>query len=670
MSIYKRLQVVFVVFWISLATVGWAEPINITDDVGNPIRLDEPPRQVVSLMPSATEIIFAVGAGDALAGITYHSTAIAGAADKTIVGGFFSPSADHVMSLKPDLIIVSSFHDKFVEQLPAGVPILVINTLKMNDAFHHIQLIGDLFHRELEASELMKKIQRQLDLIARKVAEIPEEKRKRVMRLMGREQIMTPGNDSFQNEIIRAAGGIAPDFGKSGSVVPVTREEFIRFNPQIIYGCGDDAKAADSFFSQEGWCSVAAVKNHRIHSFPCDLTCRAGIHLGDFVSWLSSMIYTDEFSDADHELLSRKVIHTRPIRILLDYVQDAEIATSILHDFESKSLIINFRSPMAVVSTLEGQRQGVLTVGNHYSPPPCWALNHSCSIKELRANLYSVIGKTAENASFLFTGANMDNLAVKKETFKEMTVYALVTAGVRGNAVRMGTDTGNYYEPGTINMIFLTNMKLSPRAMTRAIISATEGKTAALQDLDIRSTYQPLTAAATGTGTDNILVVQGDGSAIDNAGGHCKMGELIARAAYAGVREAIFKQNGIVGKRDIFQRLADRHLSISQLIADVSCSLCNLQGYKKTFSGRVEQVLLDPAYAGFLEAAMSLSDGVGRETINDISFYETWCLDVAGRIAGKKVAKINTHFSNDVLPRPLSMALNAIFTGVSFLPMQ
>jgi iron complex transport system substrate-binding protein len=243
-----------------------------------------------------------------------------------------------------------------------------------------------------------------------------------------------------------------------------------------------------------------------------------------------------------------------------------------------------------------------------------------------------------------------------------MTVVALATAGVRSNAVRMSRDVGKFYEPGTINMIFLTNMRLSERAMTRAIISATEGKTAALQDLDIRSSYQPLTAAATGTGTDNIIVVAGDGPIVDKAGGHCKMGELIARSAYAAVREAIFKQNGIVGRRNIFQRLFDRHLSVSQLVAD---SDCDCQGEKNAFAGRVEQALLDPKYAGFLEAAMALSDGADRKTVNDFHLYEHWCLEVAGRIAGRKVDRLSDHFPGDEIPPPLAMALNAIFTGVS-----
>jgi adenosylcobinamide amidohydrolase len=282
-------------------------------------------------------------------------------------------------------------------------------------------------------------------------------------------------------------------------------------------------------------------------------------------------------------------------------------------------------------------------------------------LEPLHQTVYPVIDRQASTSSFLFTGANMDKLAVKKETFKAMTVYALVTAGVRGNAVRMGTDTGNYYEPGTIDMIFLTNMKLSKRAMTRAIISATEGKSAALQDLDIRSSFNPLTAAATGTGMDNIIVVEGQGPFVDNAGGHCKMGELIARAAYAGVRQAIAKQNGIVDKRDVFQRLRDRQLSVSRLAHGIDC---NCRDEDSTLAGRVEQVLLDPAYAGFLEAAMAISDGADRQTINNFEWYGKWCLAIAGDIAGQKVERLKTQVDIKDLPTPLAMALDAVFTGV------
>lgn len=657
----KKLFIIALPFLLLATAFCQAELIPIEDDTGKTVLLDGVPQRVVSLVPSATEILFAIGADYSLAGITFHSSSLQGAADKPVVGGFFAPSIDRIAALKPDLIIASDMHVAVVARLMGLCPVIVMNTKHMEDSFRHIRMMGKLFHREEEAEKLVADNKRILSLITEKIAKIPEEKRKKVMRLMGREEIMTPGNNSFQNEMIRAAGGVPPDFGQGGQIVPVTRDQFVGFNPQLLYGCGEDLTASDPLLQREGWNSVDAVKQGNIHSFPCELTCRASSHLGYFVSWLSSLIYRDEFGDAANEVLAREIIQKKEVAIDLDFVKEAGIATSIVHDFANKSLIVDFTSSRTVVSTLDGQRDQIITVGNHYSPPPCWALNHTSGLKELKNEILPVLGKDPETATFLFTGADMDNLAVVKETFKEMTVYGLVTAGVRGNAVRMAKDVGSYYEPGTINMIFLSNMRLTPRAMTRAIISATEGKTAALQDLDIRSSYQPLTSSATGTGTDNIIVVQGDGQLIDNAGGHSKMGELIARAAYKGVKEAIEKQNGITNGRDIFQRLRDYHLNVRRLV-DSANGIDKAR--KKQCSYLVEQLLLDPVYSGFIEAAMEVSDGFERGAVDSLQLFESWCLDVAGNIANTKVIEVGDFVTDPLLPVPMKMAFNAILSGI------
>lgn len=657
----KNLLFLTFVLGFLVTAVGHAEQIEIVDDSGTTFHFDCAPKRVVSLVPSATEIIFAIGAGDSVAGITHHSSFLPGAAGKIIVGGFFRPSVTRIQQLLPDLVIVSKIHENLMPLLTKQAQVLVVDTSCMEDAFSHIRLMGKLFHRAEAAEKLVADNKELLSLIADKIAKIPPAKRKRVMRLMGRKKIMTPGNDSFQNEMIRAAGGLPPDFGMGGQIISVTQDQFVGFNPQFIYGCGHDLNAGGSVLQQDGWKSVEAVQLGNIHSFPCDLTCRASTHLGYFVSWLASLIYPEEFGNVVNEVLPRKIVQKRELAVDLDFVKEAGIATSIVRDFKNRSLIVDFTSPRTVVSTLDGQRDNIATVGNHYSPPPCWALNHSSGLKELRDEILPVLGKDSKTSAFLFTGADMDNLAVVKETFKDMTVYGLVTAGVRGNAVRMAKDVGNYYEPGTINMIFLSNMHLTPRAMTRAIISATEGKTAALQDLDIRSSYQSLTSSATGTGTDNIIVVQGNGPVIDNAGGHSKMGELIARTAYAGVKEAIGKQNGITDGRDIFERLADRHLSVQQL---VNKARGIAPEKRKQVAYQVEQLFLNPVYSGFIEAAMAMSDGVEQRTIGDLHLFGSWCLEIARRIAGKQIGEPGSYFARESMPRVMIMAFNAIFSGV------
>lgn len=146
------------------------------------------------------------------------------------------------------------------------------------------------------------------------------------------------------------------------------------------------------------------------------------------------------------------------------------------------------------------------------------------------------------------TAADLDNLAVVTRSHGPLTVTVLATAGAKSNAQRTGVDGGSYIEglepKGTINLLVLSNVQLSDAALARALITVTEGKTAALEDLKVPSTYTPQ-VQATGTGTDSIVVVSG--TALPRAtytGGHSKLGELIGKASYQAVVEALGKQNG------------------------------------------------------------------------------------------------------------------------------
>jgi iron complex transport system substrate-binding protein len=650
---------------LMVTSPAFSYPVTFTDSRNKSITIEKRPERVVSLVPSITEIIFKVGAGDTVKAVTYHDSCPGEPGSKQIVGGFFSPSLKAIEAIQPDIIFLSRLQKKVMERFGHGKCKLIdLETDSISDSYTNIILLGKIFNKEKKAAMLVNEIKRQLRIVSEKINRIPDSKRKRVLRLMGRDPVMTPGDDSFQNEMIRAAGGIPPVLGKKGNIVVITKEEWVTFNPQVIYGCGGDRETAKKFFNRPGWKDVDAVKNRKIYYFPCDLTCRAATHTGYFVSWLSARVYKDEFSKKENRVLEEKVFKSRGLNLDLDYIKATRISYSHIHDFLNKTLIIDFKKPMSLVSTLEGERRGIGSVGNHYSSQPCWAIGHKSDLSSLKKRVYQVINKSEDTASFLFTGADMDNLVIKREKFRDMEVCALVTAGVKSNAVRMSTDEGRFYEPETINIILLPNMKLTSRAMTRAIISATEAKTAALMDLDIRSSYSSSLHQATGTGTDNIIVVRGSGVEVDNAGGHSKLGELIAKAVYEGVREAIYKQNKMTASRNIFQRLEERQISIYSLISGMTCDCIQK---KSDVAAAVEKLLLDNRYASFIESALVISDNYEKGLIKDLSTYRLWCHLITEDIAGKKIDQMKELVSMDDMPVVLKMALNALLNGVSLI---
>jgi adenosylcobinamide amidohydrolase len=527
-----------------------------------------------------------------------------------------------------------------------------------------LQLLGRIFGRQAQVEQRVSAIQAQLDLVAQKVAQIPSSQRKRVVRLMGATPVTVPGDDSFQNQLIRAAGGVPPVLNQMGSVVEISQDTWQRFNPQVIYGCGSDAATLRQQLDHQPWNTVDAMDTGQLLSFPCELTCRAATHTGDFVAWLASRLYPKHFSRAESQIHTDAIFDSRSIALDLDYIHQARIDYSRIHDFVNKTLVVELKAPMTVLSTLEGLREDIRVVGNHFSPAPCWAVSHQKGLAASRETVYRVIGQTRKNSAFLFTGADMDRMSVQTSRFKAMAAHALVTAGVTSNAVSMSKDTGNYYEPGTINIVVLTNMKLSTRAMSRAVITATEAKTAALSDLDIRSSYGPDYLPATGTGTDNIIVVQGSGAPITLTGGHSKMGELIARAVYQGVTEAIFLQNGISSRRSIFQRLKERGITPYNLVNGVACD-CIQNPHQ--LAAELEWLLLKPRYAGFVAAAMEIGDGEQRDLTGDLSAFNAWSKAIAEEIAGRSIVEPKPLARlPETMPTALQIALNALMNGIHY----
>ncbi|MEM3383289.1 MAG: adenosylcobinamide amidohydrolase [Nitrososphaerales archaeon] len=231
----------------------------------------------------------------------------------------------------------------------------------------------------------------------------------------------------------------------------------------------------------------------------------------------------------------------------------AEVIYHKYHEFDIKTLLISFRGETRrVLSTLDGYRR-VKYVANVYVPNSL-AMQTMTNYENFFKEFPDSLGINYNEISFLSTGADMDNLAVYESSYQEFTICCLATGGT-GNALRTGIDKADYVERngkfehihGTINIIVLSNVALSDGAMARAIITATEAKTAALQDLGVMSVFSPK-CQATGTGTDNIIIVSGRDSErlVRWIGGHTKMGELIGVAARIAVIKALEKQEGRV----------------------------------------------------------------------------------------------------------------------------
>ena len=224
----------------------------------------------------------------------------------------------------------------------------------------------------------------------------------------------------------------------------------------------------------------------------------------------------------------------------------------------NKSIVIPFEGKRKVLSTSPlngGYREDLKAVFNNDGNP---GAGMAC---KLRAPTYeehmriiaSELGLDSDKTAGIGTAASMDNVSIKSEDFEDLIVTAIVTGGVEVNGGRVGDPT-SYHERkgnaemlnhGTINIILVIDANLPEGTLTRALVTSTEAKTAALQELMAGSNYSH--GLATGSGTDGTILVCNAESELflTNAGKHSKLGELIGRAVKSAVKEALFLQTGL-----------------------------------------------------------------------------------------------------------------------------
>jgi adenosylcobinamide amidohydrolase len=221
-----------------------------------------------------------------------------------------------------------------------------------------------------------------------------------------------------------------------------------------------------------------------------------------------------------------------------------------------KSIVILFAAPRKVLSTSVlngGYREDLTAVFNHDCNP---GAGMACTLRapSYEAHMRLVagdLGLDPDTVSGIATAASMENVAIRTEEYEDLTVTALVTGGVEVNGGRVG-DPASYFkplakaelqQPGTINIILMIDADLPPGILARALVTCTEAKTAALQELMAGSNYS--SGLATGSGTDSTIIIANPDSPLsfESAGKHSKLGELIGRAVKTAVQEALLLQS-------------------------------------------------------------------------------------------------------------------------------
>jgi len=276
---------------------------------------------------------------------------------------------------------------------------------------------------------------------------------------------------------------------------------------------------------------------------------------------------------------------------------------------EKGTLILESKRLLTVLSSavLNGGIRKAKAIINHHVPK-------NFHYKKPGEFLRKVAGRLnlPEPVVGLMTAADVRKAATITHRSRELTVYALVTAGL-SNPATAGDRPVNPAASGTINIILLVDGNLSEGCMVGVVKTATEAKAVALRELDVRSQYSG--QLASGTTSDALAVAHtGRGALIEYAGTATKLGELVGRSVKLAVKEAVLRQNGLVPHRPLIQRLKERGITLNRLV-QTAMRLCvhhpsmgSKERIRKILEEGFDKALADVNVAALVMAGLRLEE--------------------------------------------------------------
>jgi iron complex transport system substrate-binding protein len=278
---------------------------TVTDDLGKAFSFDGPVNSIISLAPSNTEIVFALGAGDKLIGRTDFCNYPPEAASVESVGDFWGPNKEKVVVLNPDVVLATkanyqSGDTAWLEE--RGLKVVTLDPKTLVDILADISLVGQITGKEARAGEVVADMQSRIDYVRQGTAGLSDSQRPRVFHITWHDPVWTVGQGSFIDALIEIAGGVNI-FHDVAEDAQVDLETAVIRDPEMITvftGHGDAKNeiydyvtAGDSPFKTTG-----AYRDGRVYLVDADLASRSGPRIVDALEIYARVIHPEIFGPA------------------------------------------------------------------------------------------------------------------------------------------------------------------------------------------------------------------------------------------------------------------------------------------------------------------------------------------------------------------------------------
>jgi len=271
-------------------------PLTVKDATGTEFTFDKAPEKIVSTSVSETEILFALGLGDKVVGVSDYDNYPPEALEKQKVGGVTEPNVEAIIALEPDLVISGiSIKDTAVEKFRSlNLKLVKTEPKSIEDVLGNILLFGQITDKQTEAEALVAQMREDVRKVTEAAATIkPEDKKKVYIEFSPG---WTVGKGEFMDELITLAGGVNIASDMQGWN-PINEEKVIADNPDVIVytlNITDEKsgkKLEDLIQGRSGWDKIKAIADKQLIGMDGDILSRPGPRITEALKQLSEGIY-------------------------------------------------------------------------------------------------------------------------------------------------------------------------------------------------------------------------------------------------------------------------------------------------------------------------------------------------------------------------------------------
>ncbi|MEI7772640.1 MAG: cobalamin-binding protein [Chloroflexales bacterium] len=270
---------------------------TITDALGRQVAVPATAKRVISLAPSVTETLFAIGAGPQVVGDTKYCNYPPEADALPEIGGFSAKtiSIESIVALKPDLVIGGSVAQASVAEAleKAGIPTLIFEPKTFEEVYSHIEQLGYLTGRTDAAAAVVKQMRDRVAAVQQRVAGIPAGQRPSVFYEVFDEPLMTAGPGTFIGQMLGLAGATSIFADATEDYPQVSAEAIVSRDPAVIVGPsthGDKLTPA-LVAARPGWDKIRAVRDGKVYLLDGDMVSRPGPRLANALEALANALY-------------------------------------------------------------------------------------------------------------------------------------------------------------------------------------------------------------------------------------------------------------------------------------------------------------------------------------------------------------------------------------------